>query len=181
MLATQNPLEMEGTYPLPEAQLDRFFFKLLVKFPTAEEMEQILDRTTEAATPHAEPVFDGHRIVELSQLARQIPIADDLRRYGVALVLATHPESSARHRDDQAVRPIRLQPARAQAIILAAKIRAILDHRYHVAREDLRATAHAALRHRLILNFEGQAENIQADDIIDDLLRTVSGAPPIAA
>ncbi len=93
VLATQNPLEMEGTYPLPEAQLDRFFFKLLVKFPTAEEMELILDRTTEAATPHAEPIFDGHRIVELSRLARQIPIADDLRRYGVALVLATHPES----------------------------------------------------------------------------------------
>ena len=98
VLATQNPLEMEGTYPLPEAQLDRFFFKLLVKFPSAEEMEQILDRTTEAATPHAEPVFDGHRIVELSRLARQIPIADDLRRYGVALVLATHPETRWRPR-----------------------------------------------------------------------------------
>ena len=94
VLATQNPLEMEGTYPLPEAQLDRFFFKLLVKFPTAEEMETILDRTTEAVEPHAEPVFDGQRIVELSQLARQIPIADELRRYGVALVLATHPENA---------------------------------------------------------------------------------------
>jgi MoxR-like ATPase len=93
VLATQNPLEMEGTYPLPEAQLDRFFYKLLVKFPTAEEMETILDRTTEAYTPHAEPIFDGRRIVELAQLARRIPIADDLRRYAIALVLATHPEN----------------------------------------------------------------------------------------
>ena len=141
MLATQNPLEMEGTYPLPEAQLDRFFFKLLVKFPTAEEMEPILDRTTEAATPHAEPVFDGQRIVELSRLARQIPIADDLRRYGVALVLATHPENPLA--TEMTTRFVRYgsSPRGAQAIILAAKIRAILDHRYHVAREDLRATA----------------------------------------
>jgi MoxR-like ATPase len=180
VLATQNPLEMEGTYPLPEAQLDRFFFKLLVKFPTAEEMESILDRTTEAFAPKAEPVFDGQRIVELSQLARQIPIAHELRRYGVALVLATHPESALA--TDMTRRFVRYgsSPRGAQAIILAAKIRAILDHRYHVSREDLRASAHAALRHRLILNFEGQAENIQADDIIDDLLKTVE-TPAIAA
>ena len=112
VLATQNPLEMEGTYPLPEAQLDRFFFKLLVKFPTARELEAILDRTTEAVEPKAEPIFDGERIVELSQLARQIPIADDLRRYGIAVVLATHPENDRRHRDDPAVRPLRLEPAR---------------------------------------------------------------------
>ncbi len=180
VLATQNPLEMEGTYPLPEAQLDRFFFKLLVKFPTAEEMEAILDRTTEAFAPKAEPVFDGQRIVELSQLARQIPIAHELRRYGVALVLATHPESALA--TDMTRRFVRYgsSPRGAQAIILAAKIRAILDHRYHVSREDLRASAHAALRHRLILNFEGQAENIQADDIIDDLLKTVE-TPAMAA
>jgi MoxR-like ATPase len=176
VLATQNPLEMEGTYPLPEAQLDRFFFKLLVKFPTAEEMELILDRTTEASTPHAEPVFDGNRIVELSHLARQIPIADDLRRYGVALVLATHPESQLATEMTRRFVRYGSSPRGAQALILAAKIRAILDHRYHVAREDLRATAHAALRHRLILNFEGQAENIQPDDIIDDLLRTVQAS-----
>ena len=94
----------------------------------------------------------------MSQLARQIPIADELRRYGIALVLATHPEQRAGHRDDRAVRPLRSQPRGAQAIILAAKIRAILDHRYHVAREDIRAVAPAVLRHRLILNFEGQAE-----------------------
>ena len=173
VLATQNPLEMEGTYPLPEAQLDRFFFKLLVKFPSAQELETILDRTTEATTPSAGQIFDGQRIVELSHLARQIPIADELRRYGVALILATHPESPLA--SDKTRRFVRYgsSPRGAQAIILAAKIRAILDHRYHVSRDDLRACAHPALRHRLILNFEGQAENIQADDIIDDILRSV--------
>jgi MoxR-like ATPase len=176
VMATQNPLEMEGTYPLPEAQLDRFFFKLLVKFPTASEMETILDRTTEAIEPRAEPVFDGQRIVGMSRLARQIPIADDLRRYGIALVMATHPEQSLA--TDMTRRFVRYgsSPRGAQALILAAKIRAVLDQRYHVAREDLRAGAHAALRHRLILNFEGQAESIQPDDIIDDLLRSVSAA-----
>ena len=176
VLATQNPLEMEGTYPLPEAQLDRFFFKLLVKFPSAAELETILDRTTEAVEPHAQPIFDGQRIVELSQLARQIPIADDLRRYGVALILATHPENPLA--SDKTRRFVRYgsSPRGAQALILAAKIRAILDHRYHVSREDMRACAHAALRHRLILNFEGQAESIQPDDIIDDILRSVDVA-----
>jgi MoxR-like ATPase len=173
VLATQNPLEMEGTYPLPEAQLDRFFFKLLVKFPSASELEKILDRTTEAVAPNAQSIFDGQRIVELSQLARSIPIADDLRRYGVALILATHPENPLA--SDKTRRFVRYgsSPRGAQALILAAKIRAILDHRYHVSREDMRACAHPAIRHRLILNFEGQAENIQPDDIIDDILRSV--------
>jgi MoxR-like ATPase len=170
VLATQNPLEMEGTYPLPEAQLDRFFFKLLVKFPSARELEMILDRTTEAIEPYAQPVFDGQRIVDLSRLARQIPIADELRRYGVSLILATHPESPLATEKTKRFVRYGSSPRGAQAMILAAKIRAILDHRYHVSRDDLRACAHAALRHRLILNFEGQAENVQADDIIDDIL-----------
>ncbi len=112
VLATQNPLEMEGTYPLPEAQLDRFFFKLLVKFPTAAEMETILDRTTEAAEPRAQPVFDGQRIIELSRLARRIPIADDLRRYGVALVLASHPEHALAGEKTRRFVRVRLEPAR---------------------------------------------------------------------
>jgi MoxR-like ATPase len=179
-LATQNPLEMEGTYPLPEAQLDRFFFKLLVKFPRADELEQILDRTTESADPQAVPVFDGQRIVELSHLARRIPIAGELRRYAIALVLGTHPESE--HATELTRRYVRYgsSPRGAQAIILAAKIRAILDHRYHVAREDIRAAAHPALRHRLILNFEGQAENVRPDDVIDNLLETIE-SPAMAA
>jgi MoxR-like ATPase len=173
VMATQNPLEMEGTYPLPEAQLDRFLFKLLVKFPSGAEIERILDRTTEGHDPHAEPIFDGQRIVALSRLARQIPIADELRRYGIALVLATHPDSE--HATEMVRKYVRYgsSPRGAQALILAAKIRAILDRRYHVARDDLRAVAPPALRHRLILNFEGQAENVQADQIVEDILRTV--------
>ncbi len=173
VLATQNPLEMEGTYPLPEAQLDRFFFKLLVKFPSAEEIEKILDRTTEAVEPHAQPVFDGERILAMNKLARQIPIADELRRYGISLVLATHPENE--QATEMTRRYVRYgsSPRGAQALILAAKIRAILDGRYHVAREDLRAVAPPALRHRLILNFEGQAESIQSDDIIEDALESI--------
>ncbi len=173
VMATQNPLEMEGTYPLPEAQLDRFFFKLLVKYPRFAEIETILDRTTEAVKPRVEPIFDGQRILALSQLARQIPIAAEVRRYGIAIVMATHPENeSAAPMTRQYVR-YGSSPRGAQAIILAAKLRAILDNRYHVAREDIRAVAPAALRHRLILNFEGQAENIQPDEVIANVLQTV--------
>jgi MoxR-like ATPase len=181
VLATQNPLEMEGTYPLPEAQLDRFFFKLLVKFPTAQEMEMILDRTTESSDPKAQPVFDGHRISELSRLARRIPISDELRRYGVALVLASHPDHILASEKTRRFVRYGSSPRGAQAIILAAKIRAILDHRYHVSRDDLRACAHPALRHRLILNFEGQAENVQPDEIIDDILASVERTASAAA
>jgi MoxR-like ATPase len=173
VLATQNPLEQEGTYPLPEAQLDRFFFKLLVTFPNASEIEAILDRTTEGHDPRAQPVFDGERIVQMGQLARKIPISDELRRYGIALVLATHPENEqATMMAKQYVR-YGSSPRGAQAIILAAKIRAILDHRFHVSRDDIQTVAPMALRHRLILNFEGQAENIAPDDIIANALEAV--------
>jgi len=160
VLATQNPLEQEGTYPLPEAQLDRFFFKLLVQFPSAEEIEAILDRTTEGHDPRAEPVFDGERVLQMGKLARQIPISDELRRYGIALVLATHPENERSTMMSRQYVRYGSSPRGAQAIILAAKIRAILDHRFHVSRDDIKAVAPMALRHRLILNFEGQAENI---------------------
>ncbi len=176
VLATQNPLEMEGTYPLPEAQLDRFFAKLLVKFPKSGEMETILDRTTEKLKPQAQPILTGERILEMSQLVREIPIAGEVRRYGIALVMATHPEH-------ELAAPIAKQyvrygssPRGAQALILGAKIKAILDHRYHVAREDLKAVAPAVLRHRLILNFEGQAEGVSTDDVVAQILQSVKPA-----
>ena len=173
VLATQNPLEQEGTYPLPEAQLDRFFFKLLVQFPSASEIEAILDRTTEGHDPKAQPVFDGERILQMGSLARKIPISDDLRRYGIALVLATHPENELSTMMAKQYVRYGSSPRGAQAIILAAKIRAILDHRFHVSRDDIQAVAPMALRHRLILNFEGQAENISPDDIIANALEAV--------
>jgi MoxR-like ATPase len=170
VLATQNPLEMEGTYPLPEAQLDRFLCKLLVKFPTMSEIETILDRTTESAEPRAATALKGERILEMSRLARQIPIADEVRRYGIALVLATHPENELATELTKRFVRYGASPRGAQSLILAAKIRAILDRRYHVAREDLRAVAPMVLRHRLILNFEGQAEGVGADAVINDIL-----------
>lgn len=174
VLATQNPLEMEGTYPLPEAQLDRFLFKLLVKFPSAQEIEKILDRTTESNTPHAQPVIDGPRILEMSKLARQIPIADEIRRHGIDIVLATHPDNSIAHAKTRQFIRYGSSPRGAQGLILSAKIRAIMDHRYHVAKEDLHAVAPAVLRHRMILNFEGQAEGVQTDAVIDSILRGVA-------
>ena len=174
VMATQNPLEMEGTYPLPEAQLDRFFCKLLVKYPRASELETILDRTTESLNPKAEPVLSGDRIVEMSRLARQIPIAEDVRRYGIALALATHPDQEiAPDATRQYVR-YGASPRGLQSLILGAKIRAILDERVHVARDDLRDMAKPVLRHRMILNFEGQAEGISTDDVIDKMIKQVS-------
>ncbi|HXD89320.1 MAG TPA: MoxR family ATPase [Urbifossiella sp.] len=172
VLATQNPLEMEGTYPLPEAQLDRFFFKLLVKFPSSEQMEAILDRTTELSTPHAEATFDAARINALSKIVRQIPIAPEVRRYAIAVVMATHPENEVASSMARQYVQYGSSPRGAQAIILAAKLRAILDNRYHVARDDIRAVAPMALRHRIILNFEGQADRVPADAIIANVVKT---------
>jgi MoxR-like ATPase len=173
VLATQNPLEMEGTYPLPEAQLDRFFFKLLVKFPKFADMEAILDRTTEATKPTVVSIFDGDRILALSKLVRQIPVAAEVRRYAIAVVMATHPDNDlAAPMTKQFVR-YGSSPRGAQAIILAAKLRAILDDRYHVSRDDVRAVAPMALRHRLILNFEGQADGVPTDAVVAGILKTV--------
>jgi MoxR-like ATPase len=177
VLATQNPLEMEGTYPLPEAQLDRFFFKLLVKFPSFDDLESILDRTTEARKPQAAATFDAERIITLSKLVRQIPIAPEVRRYAIAVVMATHPENELAAPMTKQFVQYGSSPRGAQAIILAAKLRAILDNRYHVARDDIRAVAPMALRHRLILNFEGQADGVPTDAVIANVLKTAAEKP----
>ena len=178
VLATQNPLEMEGTYPLPEAQLDRFFFKVDVPFPTAEELVEIADRTTGAAFPQAKPVADGDKIVAMQELARGVPIAGHVTEYAARLLRATHPD------DPLAPDAIRqyvrygASPRGMQAMILAGKITALLDERYNVAFDDLRQAARPALRHRLILNFEAQAEGISTDEVIVSLLEAVQ--PEIA-
>ncbi len=173
VMATQNPLEMEGTYPLPEAQLDRFFCKLRVKYPTVQDLETILDRTTESLKPQAEPVMTGDRIQQMSALARLIPISADVRRYGIAVVVATHPDHELAAAPTKKYVRYGASPRGLQALILGAKIRAILDNRYHVAREDLRMMATPVLRHRLILNFEGQAEGISADDVISKIMSSI--------
>ncbi len=172
VLATQNPLEMEGTYPLPEAQLDRFMFKLMVPFPTVRELETIMDRTTAVQTPTASIQIQPQQVLEMGRLSRQIPIADAVRRFAIELVMRTHP-------DQELAPPMVRQfvrygssPRGAQGLILAAKIRAILDDRFHVATDDLKAVAKDVLRHRIMLNFEGQAEAIDTDQIVDHLLES---------
>jgi MoxR-like ATPase len=144
-----------------------------VKYPAINELETILDRTTEMLNPKAEAVLEGKRILEMSALARQIPISQEVRRFGIALVVATHPDNElASSATKQYVR-YGASPRGLQAMILGAKIKAILDDRYHVAREDLRSMALPVLRHRLILNFEGQAEGISTDDVIEKILSQV--------
>jgi MoxR-like ATPase len=170
VLATQNPLEMEGTYPLPEAQLDRFLFKLLVPFPSIKDMETIMDRTTAGGMQKPCKLVSPERVLEMGALSRRIQIADSVRRYAIELVMRTHPNQTIA--PDHVRRYVRYgsSPRGAQGLILAAKINAVLDDRYHVATDDIRAVATDVLRHRIMLNFEGQAESIQPDQIIADLL-----------
>ena len=173
VLATQNPIDQEGTYPLPEAQLDRFFFKLLVGYPSAAELTEVLNRTTESAKAEVEKVLDGATLLELQKLVRQVPVASHVKDYAVRLVLATHPKT------DTAI-PIANQylrfgssPRGAQTLLLAAKVRALTQGRFNASFDDIQLAIHAALRHRLILNFEAEAEGITTDHIVDQLLRDV--------
>jgi MoxR-like ATPase len=176
VLATQNPLEMEGTYPLPEAQLDRFFFKLKVTFPKREALHTILDRTTSEDAPHPEPVIEKSRIVTMRDLVRRVPLARNVQDYAIRVLEATHPESDVA--TDMTRKYVRYggSPRGVQAVILAAKIRSLLEGRYAVSIDDIRHVAHPALRHRMILNFEGEAEGIDADDIITDILERTPDA-----
>jgi MoxR-like ATPase len=171
VLATQNPLEMEGTYPLPEAQLDRFFFKLVVDFPDRESLHTILDRTTSDEVPKLEQVMQKERVVEMRELVRKVPLARAIQDYAVRVLQATHPETAEATPMSKQYLRYGASPRGLQAIILAAKIRALLEGRYAVAVDDIRAVAKPALRHRLILNFEGEAEGIEADGIIDEILK----------
>lgn len=171
VLATQNPLEMEGTYPLPEAQLDRFFFKLLVKYPERDEMNAILDRTTEKTSPTAQPVLDRDQIIAMRETARGIPIAREVQDHAIHIAMATHPESQDASPLTKNYVRYGASPRGAQALILAGKIHALLDGRFHVSREDVEHAALAALRHRIILNFEGEAEGITTDQIITEILK----------
>ena len=172
VLATQNPLEMEGTYPLPEAQLDRFFFKLVVDFPNREDLHTILDRTTSDEVPRLEPVMEKARVVELRELVRKVPLARAVQDFAVRVLQATHPENADAPATSKKYLRYGASPRGLQAIILAAKIRALLEGRYAVAIDDIRAVAPPALRHRLILNFEGEAEGVKADAIIKQILES---------
>jgi MoxR-like ATPase len=176
VLATQNPLEMEGTYPLPEAQLDRFFFKLVVEFPDKQSLHTILDRTTADTQPKPKPVIEKSRILEMRELVRRVPLARQIQDYAVRVVLATHPENPEATAMSKQFMRYGASPRGLQAIVLAAKIRALLEGRYAVSIDDIRHVAQPALRHRLILNFEGEAEGVEADAIITEILKATREA-----
>jgi MoxR-like ATPase len=174
VMATQNPLEMEGTYPLPEAQLDRFFFKVHVPFPSADELIEILNRTTGSQEALAAPVASGGDIILMRDLARQVPIAAHVSDYVARLTVATHPNHP--EAPDLVKKYIRYgsSPRGAQALILGGKVIALLAGRYNVSFEDIHLVAPAALRHRLLLNFEGLAEGIHTDQVIQELIEKLS-------
>jgi MoxR-like ATPase len=173
VMATQNPIDQEGTYPLPEAQLDRFFFKILVGYPSAEELTEVLSRTTAGARAQVARVLNRESLLELMNLVREVPVASHVKDYAVRLVLATHP------RTETAV-PISTQylrfgssPRGGQTLLLAGKVRALIQGRFNVSFDDLEAVAYPALRHRLIPNFEAEAEGITTDHIIAQVLKDV--------
>ena len=171
VLATQNPLEMEGTYPLPEAQLDRFLFKLRVPYPTADDLHTILDRTTRGESPTAGRVMDATAIGRLRRAVREVAVAREVQGRAIALVLATHPEHAGAAPLAKKYVRYGASPRGVQSVILAAKALALLDGRFHVAEADLRRAAFPALRHRLILNFEGEAAGVDADAVLAEILR----------
>lgn len=170
VLATQNPIEQEGTYPLPEAQLDRFFFKLLVPYSNRSELKSIIDRTTSGNEPKANRIIDARRIIEAQELVRHVAIADHVQDYAIRLVLATHPQGE--FAADITNRYVRFgsSPRGVQSLVLSAKVRAMLDERYHVSFSDIESSVLPALRHRILLNFEGQAEGVTADEVLADVL-----------
>src|SRR5882762_10200974 len=173
VMATQNPIDQEGTYPLPEAQLDRFFFKIIVGYPSASELTEVINRTTTGSKTEVNKVLSREALSELMKLVREVPVASHVKDYAVRLVLATHPKTDT-------AAPIATQylrfgssPRGGQSLILAGKVRALTQGRFNVSFEDIQAVAHATLRHRLILNFEAEAEGITTDHIITQILQDV--------
>jgi MoxR-like ATPase len=173
VLATMNPLEMEGTYPLPEAQLDRFFFKLRLGFPSADGLHEIIDRTTKQQEPHVDRVLGQGEVLEMRETARSVPVARHVQQYAIDLTLATHPETDSA--TEMVKRFVRFgsSPRGTQALILGGKVNALLNDRLHVACEDIRTVALNALRHRLLLNFDAEAEGVDSDAILKDVLQRV--------
>jgi len=176
VLATMNPLEMEGTYPLPEAQLDRFFFKLKMGFPGVDELHEVLDRTTHAREPQVDRVLAQGEILEMRETAREVPVARPVQDYAIRLTLATHPESNQGHELAKKYVRFGASPRGTQALILGAKVHALLHDRVHVASEDVRAVALSALRHRLLLNFEAEADRVDTDAILTRIVEQVAAA-----
>ncbi len=171
VLATQNPLEMEGTYPLPEAQLDRFFFKLHVPFPNREELHAILDLTTGAARTERTPVLGRDDILRMQNLVRRVPVARHVQDYAIRLIQGTHPDGPDAPEICKRFVRFGASPRGAQSVLLAAKIRALFEGRFAASVDDVRAVALPALRHRVLLNFEGEAEGMKTDQVVDAIIK----------
>ena len=173
VLATQNPLEMEGTYPLPEAQMDRFLFKLLVQYPGEEELSSIINITTGSSSVDLKQIAGAQTISDMTALAREVPVGERVLQMATRAVLATHPESE--YAPDSVRQYVRYgaSPRGGQALIAAGKVRALMEGRYNVAFEDIEALAYPALRHRFFLNFEGEAQGLSTDQLIADILQTL--------
>jgi MoxR-like ATPase len=176
VLATQNPIEMEGTYPLPEAQLDRFLFKLRIRYPAIEELNQIIDRTTRSQEPTTEQVFSGEEVVGFRELVREVPIATHVRNFASMAVMATHPQWEGAPDVTRKYLRYGASPRAAQALVLGGKVLALRSGRFNVSLDDLKAIALPALRHRIILNFEGEAEGIDSDRLILEVLESAEAA-----
>jgi MoxR-like ATPase len=170
VLATQNPIEMEGTYPLPEAQMDRFFFKLKMDFPDVGQLHLIIDRTTRQAEPAVKRVLEQGQILQMRETARAIPVARPVQEYAIKVTLATHPESDQAHELARKYVRFGASPRGTQALILGAKVHALMNERVYVSCEDIRAVALPALRHRVLLNFEAEAQRMDADAILARIL-----------
>ncbi|MCY3884115.1 MAG: MoxR family ATPase [Gammaproteobacteria bacterium] len=173
VMATQNPVEQEGTYPLPEAQLDRFLFKLLVDYPEENEYYEIIDRTTGTEEVEINHITDGAEIVKLREIARAVAVPTTAKTYAIRLVMATQPNSAYATDKTNAYVSLGSSPRGVQGLMLAAKVQAILNDRFSISTDDIKAVAYPVLRHRVILNFQAQASNVTPDSIIDDILEQV--------
>jgi MoxR-like ATPase len=176
VLATQNPIEMEGTYPLPEAQLDRFLLKLRVRYPALEELNAIIDRTTQAHPVTVERVLSGARVLAFRELIREVPVASHVRDFASGVVMASHPQWADAPEVTRRFVRYGASPRGAQALILGGKVRALSEGRYNVSLDDVKALAAPALRHRVILNFEGEAEGVDVDQLIAQIIEAVETA-----
>ena len=171
VLATQNPIEQDGTYPLPEAQMDRFMFKLLVDYPNMDELEQIVTMTQKTMAEVADSVCDANELLEMREVAKEIPIASDVLKYAMKLVIATQPDSESPTQATKKYLRYGASPRAAQALITAAKVRALMNGRYNVSYEDLNSLAYPILRHRIKLNFQAITEHITADQVISEIIK----------
>ena len=176
VMATQNPIELEGTYPLPEAQMDRFLMKLRIGYPTEKELGEIVDRTTSVEEPQAVAVVDRDEVLEMRQTVLSVPVARPVQDYAIRLTMGTHPGSEYAHTLTNRYVKFGASPRGTQALVLSGKVRALLAGRAHVSGDDIRGSVLPTLRHRLLLNFEGEADKVDTDDILREIVESI--APP---